>query len=324
MIMSCKDILIVYELHNDPFPTQVITQLTNALQKTYKQDVTLCIEDADNSSKSTTLRNLISQKKSAESLLIKDFDSPKLDKYISQIALNNIYFNSVAEAKKILTKSEQKTVLDGINKEFVLQAEVYSSGIKAIMAAKNYANVDMPNKFEIIQKYPMQKSHEIRDKYMADKIATECAKTEGYVIMLVGAGHYNIANNLRSLDHNPKEIYPLSIFRTPEQENSAFELPNYYCVNYDMFQKLGIPLAQRENLGYCKNYNRHIIGFNKYVENFSVKKVVDIILDCPSTLKHFCNKTATLSTDYTTMYNGCLEHYQDLVCLNLFKPHDEL
>lgn len=130
------------------------------------------------------------------------------------IYVNNKMYYSHKEASKELCEHEKIQVVNYMKDVCASMIDSVNATLKLISSANKHCLFDMPQKerdeFEKVYKSTSLEAMHNRDQFMADELTKVCNKsTADYIIILVGANHFNISEILRVRGMEVEEVYVL-------------------------------------------------------------------------------------------------------------------
>ncbi len=212
--MSCKNIIIFYEKHDDKHPIKTIKDLSSLLKnigiKSY------CFEEPSNESKEELLGIYESQLNRLKSQTkVSSFQDNYIKSLIAsgvlQLQDDNGDFKEVTP-QSILSNEEKKAILHYAKELATSMVESLEETVSLIHQTDevnlNFCSMDMPrtSRFELnSQGIDALRQLRIRNEYMKNEILEQCKK--GDVLALVGAARFGLADLLRDEKLNVKEYY---------------------------------------------------------------------------------------------------------------------
>lgn len=242
--MSCKKVVIFYEAHDDKTAARVARKvLLRVKQENYNP--IFAFEEAVGQN----IGSLKSVYRSGKNMmhfnaknLVKSFEDSRVRQDIDTHGItdfNGNRYDSYAQAKRGLSQPEKKAVVDQLNDYFLRMAESFEATLDLLDSVDNYRGIDITNdeKTELHSRMPMHEAQRQRSIYMADQLYKQCDNTSDYVMVLLGANHFDVAHKLRELGLEVKDYYVVGI--APSQEPGDVctrgDSNNRICDDYPTF-----------------------------------------------------------------------------------------
>lgn len=260
--MKCKNVILFYETHDDPSPSNVMIKLLDDMKQIGIK--ALCVEDPSDYDKKTT-KNLLS--KNIKTIFnyadsIKDVSHPYVKNMLNEGAILNQYTGEIMKPDDVLDEYTQNEVIDSAKDMIKGIAKAIQATLNLIKSAEkkkfSYFNIDMDSNkraaFE--QKYEGSELISIRDKVMADNLINLCNK--GYdSVYLVGAMHFDVATQLRASNITVREY-----FIKEDKYNIKYEADKQY--KSDLFATFC--LIDQINHTFCKNHKFEGVIVNPFLD----------------------------------------------------------
>ena len=246
--MTCKQVIIFYEFHQDKYPAEAVLRVVNDLKKIGIKS--LCFEEPSDHTREYTIQNF----KQSFAKLFQVFQSIKSIKhpYVQNLLKSQQFFTPQGKIIDPRTKIDKAIELEMIKtaKYSMLQFIESINATINLMALTyeqdfNYYNIDVSLK-ERSSTYSFntktgERAH--RNKVMSAKLLELCQKDLD-PLLLVGAGHFDIATQLRTSGIKVKEYF-VSENKHPEVSAKG-DISHDHIPTLCLVKRLDIPL--------CKNH----------------------------------------------------------------------
>lgn len=293
--MSCKNILLFYELHQDKLPSDTITD-TLKLLNGYKMDTSVCLEEPTDHTKQHTYDTVVNQHHQITSKPINSFFHPYVQNIATRIEVGGKRFTSFSEMSNSLSDIQKQQVVEYVKSFAQGMSKSLAATIGIIEQTPRYCNMDVPTKIRatLDSQYTATEASNIRDSYMADKIAYECNEVDDFTIALVGAKHFSIAKKLKKAGYNVNEFWVIGI----REKHFSNEDKSLLC----MLNPKELLDTEHKNL--CENYTGGTRIFDTTDSKMTSQDIVKQIISCGDT-PTICDSLSRSNTLFTLA--GCID-----------------
>lgn len=211
--MTCRNIILFYERHDDKISALTISALSGNLKQAGVKSY--CFEEPADNTRASLIEGYKANIDWLDNLIsANSFNNP----YIQQIAASGllVIFDKTGKSHKQVTAGSHLSAAE--KAQVVKSAHKYGVGMKeSIQATLNlveqtdmeFCAMDIPSqkraRLDSMGASELQTTT-VRNKYMAKKIMEQCDE-RGDVAALVGASHFHIASLLREKGVSVKEYY---------------------------------------------------------------------------------------------------------------------